>query len=38
MNHLPEVLKILEGALKANAQMAVSYANLLADKLENEGN
>lgn len=37
MNHLPEVLKILEGALKSNAQMAVSYANLLAEKLESEG-
>lgn len=37
MNHLPEVLKILEGALKSNAQMAVSYANLLAEKLEREG-
>ena len=38
MNHLPEVLKILEGALKSNAQMAVSYANLLVEKLETEGN
>jgi len=37
MNHLPEVLKILEGALKSNAQMAVNYANLLAEKLESEG-
>lgn len=37
MNHLPEVLKILEGALKSNAQMAVNYANLLADKLDREG-
>lgn len=37
MNHLPEVLKIIEGALKSNAQMAVSYANLLAEKLEQEG-
>jgi ATP-dependent Zn protease len=37
MIYLPEVLKILEGALKSNAQMAVNYANLLADKLEREG-
>lgn len=37
MDHLPEVLKILEGALKSNAQMAVNYANLLAEKLDREG-
>lgn len=37
MQHLSEVLKILDGALKANASMATSYAGLLADKLEQEG-
>jgi hypothetical protein len=37
VEHLSEVLKILDGALKANASMAVSYAGLLADKLEGEG-
>src|SRR5579859_6817037 len=26
MNHLPEVLKILEGALRSNAEQAVNYA------------
>lgn len=37
MEHLSEVLKILEGALKSNASMALNYASLLADKLESEG-
>lgn len=37
MDNLSEVLKILEGALKANASMASSYAGLLADKLEASG-
>lgn len=37
MQHLSEVLKILDGALKANASMASNYAGLLADKLEQEG-
>jgi len=37
MDHFSEVLKILDGALKANASMAVSYAGLLAEKLENSG-
>lgn len=37
MQYLSEVLKILDGALKANASMATSYAGLLADKLESDG-
>ena len=37
MQYLSEVLKILDGALKANASMAASYAGLLADKLESDG-
>ncbi|MBW5416333.1 anti-phage ATPase IteA [Pseudomonas sp. MAG002Y] len=37
MDYLSEVLKILEGALKANGSMAVNYAGLLADKLERDG-
>ncbi|MFU6377848.1 anti-phage ATPase IteA [Metapseudomonas otitidis] len=37
MEHLSEVLKILDGALKANASMASNYAGLLADKLEQAG-
>ncbi|MDH0364663.1 anti-phage ATPase IteA [Comamonas aquatica] len=37
MQHLSEVLKILDGALKANSSIATSYAGLLADKLENDG-
>ncbi len=36
-SHLSEVLKILDGALKANASMSSNYAGLLADKLEQEG-
>lgn len=38
MNHLSEVLKIIDGALKSNQSMAANYAGLLADKLEAEGN
>lgn len=38
MDHLSEVLKILDGALRANASMAANYAGLLADKLEETGN
>lgn len=38
MDHLSEVLKILDGALRANASMASNYAGLLADKLEQAGN
>lgn len=37
MEHMSEVLKILDGALKANASMAGNYAGLLADKLERNG-
>lgn len=37
MDFLSEVLKIIEGATKANASMASSYAGLLADKLEKAG-
>jgi SpoVK/Ycf46/Vps4 family AAA+-type ATPase len=37
MNHLPEVLKILEGALRSNADQAVNYARLLIEKLIQEG-
>lgn len=37
MDHLSEVLKILDGALRANASMAANYAGLLADKLEESG-
>lgn len=38
MNHLSEVLKILEGALQHNVRKAADYASLLADKLESDGN
>lgn len=37
MDHLSEVLKIIDGALKSNQSMAVNYAGLLADKLEADG-
>jgi SpoVK/Ycf46/Vps4 family AAA+-type ATPase len=37
VEHLSEILKILDGALKANASMASNYAGLLADKLEQDG-
>ena len=37
MEHLSEVLKILDGALKSNQTMAANYAGLLADKLERGG-
>jgi hypothetical protein len=37
MNHLSEVLKILEGALRSNADQAVNYARLLIEKLKEEG-
>ncbi|MBY6255160.1 anti-phage ATPase IteA [Kosakonia sp. BK9b] len=37
MDYLSEVLKIIEGATKANASMASNYAGLLADKLEQAG-
>ncbi|BFO08491.1 hypothetical protein GGER_10010 [Serratia rubidaea] len=37
MEYISEVLKILEGALKANASMSNNYAGLLADKLDERG-
>lgn len=37
IEHFSEVLKILDGALKANVSMAANYAGLLADKLERDG-
>lgn len=37
LEYLSEILKILDGALKANASMASNYAGLLADKLESSG-
>jgi SpoVK/Ycf46/Vps4 family AAA+-type ATPase len=37
LDHLSEILKILDGALRANASMAANYAGLLADKLEGAG-
>jgi SpoVK/Ycf46/Vps4 family AAA+-type ATPase len=37
MEYISEVLKILEGALKANATMSNNYAGLLADKLAEKG-
>ncbi|MCZ2154364.1 MAG: ATP-binding protein [Bryobacterales bacterium] len=37
MKHLPELLKILEGALQHNVRKAADYAGLLADKLEEAG-
>lgn len=37
VEYLSEVLKIIDGALKANATMAMSYAGLLAEKLETAG-
>lgn len=37
MDHLSEVLKILDGALAHDSRKAIDYANLLAQKLEGEG-
>lgn len=37
MNHLSEVLKILEGAIQHNVRKAADYAGLLADKLDKDG-
>jgi len=37
VDHLSEVLKIIDGALKSNQSMAANYAGLLADKLEADG-
>lgn len=38
MDHLSEVLKIIEGAMQHNVRKVADYAGLLADKLESEGN
>ena len=38
MDHLSEVLRILEGALQHNVRKVADYAGLLADKLESDGN
>lgn len=37
MDHLSEVLKILDGALSHDSRKAIDYANLLADKLDDDG-
>jgi SpoVK/Ycf46/Vps4 family AAA+-type ATPase len=37
MDHLSEVLKILDGALRHNLRLSFDYAGLLAEKLEAEG-
>lgn len=37
MDHLSEVLRILDGALSHDTRKAVDYANLLAQKLEDDG-
>jgi len=37
LDHLSEVLKILDGALSHDSRKAVDYANLLAEKLESDG-
>lgn len=37
MDHLSEVLKILDGALQHNVRKAADYAGLLADKLDEDG-
>ncbi len=37
MQHLPEVLKIIEGGIQNNSTKVVSYAKLLAEKLEKDG-
>lgn len=37
MDHVSEVLKIIEGGIKGNITLVSSYASLLADKLEKEG-
>lgn len=38
MEHLSEVVRILDGALSHDIRKAIDYANLLAEKLEAEGN
>ncbi len=37
MQHSPEILKIVEGALRSNAPQVAAYSELLAAKLEKEG-
>ncbi|MFV5467165.1 AAA family ATPase [Acinetobacter towneri] len=37
MEHVAEVMKIIEGGIKGNITQITSYASLLADKLEKEG-
>jgi len=37
MDHLPEVLKILDGAIRHDPRQSIDYASLLADKLERDG-
>lgn len=37
MDHLPEVLKIIEGGIKSNHLQVQSYAKLLAEKLDKDG-
>jgi len=37
MEHLPEILKIINGALNSDIDKVASYTTLLADKLEKEG-
>jgi hypothetical protein len=38
MQHTAEMLKIIEGALKSDVRQVTAYAELLASKLEKEGN
>lgn len=38
MDHLSEILKIIDGALQHNVRKAADYAGLLADKLDEGGN
>lgn len=38
MEHVSEVAKILEGAIRHDPEQAISYGALLADKLEQTGN
>lgn len=38
MEHVSEVSKILEGAIRHDPEQAISYGTLLADKLERAGN
>lgn len=37
MQHISEILKIIEGGVRLNSSQVVSYAQLLAEKLKNEG-